>query len=201
MDKLFNSKVLDDLLEIRRDGFECGIIAKYGKSKEIVEAENAGAKIEEIITGIKDENLKRKIKNAFDDYADKILDEMSYWEELYYKLGFIDDVKLKREKEEQRNKLRITRDNKEIYECNDDLETKKYERLKRRDDYKNTVNEIRIIKQKYPRVQKFIECKIGDNFTKEEIDAILQWIDLDDTIRIIEQEEIYKIGLKDGVEL
>lgn len=201
MDKLFNSKVLDDLLEIRRDGFECGIIAKYGKSKEIVEAENAGAKIEEIITGIKDENLKKKIKNAFDDYADKILDEMSYWEELYYKLGFIDDVKLKREKEEQRNKLRITRDNKEIYECNDDLETKKYERLKRRDDYKNTVNEIRIIKQKYPRVQKFIECKIGDNFTKEEIDAILQWIDLDDTIRIIEQEEIYKIGLKDGVEL
>ena len=163
--------------------------------------ENAGAKIEEIITGIKDENLKKKIKNAFDDYADKILDEMSYWEELYYKLGFIDDVKLKREKEEQRNKLRITRDNKEIYECNDDLETKKYERLKRRDDYKNTVNEIRIIKQKYPRVQKFIECKIGDNFTKEEIDAILQWIDLDDTIRIIEQEEIYKIGLKDGVEL
>ena len=198
MDKLFNSKVLDDLLEIRRDGFECGIIAKYGKSKEIVEAENAGAKIEEIITGIKDENLKKKIKNAFDDYADKILDEMSYWEELYYKLGFIDDVKLKREKEEQRNKLRITRDNKEIYECNDDLETKKYERLKRRDDYKNTVNEIRIIKQKYPRVQKFIECKIGDNFTKEEIDAILQWIDLDDTIRIIEQEEIC---LKDGVEL
>ena len=45
MDKLFNSKVLDDLLEIRRDGFECGIIAKYGKSKEIVEAENAGSNL------------------------------------------------------------------------------------------------------------------------------------------------------------
>ena len=42
---------------------------------------------------------------------------------------------------------------------------------------------------------------MGDNFTKEEINAILQWIDLDDTIRIIEQEEIYIIGLKDGVEL
>lgn len=201
MDKLFNSKVLDDLLEIRRDGFECEIIAKYGKSKEIVEAENAEAKMEEIITGIKDENLKKRIKNAFDEYADKTLGEMSYWEELYYKLGFIDDVKLKREKEEQINTLRIRKDNTETYECNDDLETKKYERLKRRDDYKNAVNEIRKIKQKYPRVQEFIECKMGDNFTKEEINAILQWIDLDDTIRIIEQEEIYKIGLKDGVEL
>lgn len=157
--------------------------------------------MEEIITEIKDENLKKKIKQVFDEYEDKTLGEMSYWEKLYYKLGFVDDVKLKREKEEQRNKLRITRDNKEIYECNDDLETKKYERLQRREDYKNAVNEIRKIKQKYPRVQEFIECKMGDDFTKEEIDAILQWIDLDDTIRIIEQEEIYKIGLKDGVEL
>ena len=60
-------------------------------------------------------------------------------------------------------------------------------------------NKMREIKNKYANVRLFIEDRVVTaNLTKEELKAVLEYINLDDEIERIEKIETFKLGLKEG---
>lgn len=79
------------------------------------------------------------------------------------------------------------------------LEDNRYNVWQRRKDYKETKDKIRKIKNKYPNVRLFIEDRVVTaNLTKEELKAVLEYINLDDEIERIEKIETFKLGLREG---
>ena len=62
MEEMFENKVLDDLYEIRRDGFESIFINHYGESEEIQKSRISENKLTEAIQkSIKNESVKEEI--------------------------------------------------------------------------------------------------------------------------------------------
>lgn len=79
------------------------------------------------------------------------------------------------------------------------LEDNRYNIWQKRKDYKETKEKMRKIKNKYPNVRLFIEDRVVTaNLTKEELNAVLEYINLDDEIERIEKIETFKLGLKEG---
>ena len=54
------------------------------------------------------------------------------------------------------------------------------------------------IKDKYPNIRTFVEDRVFVELDREELKALLQYIDLDDKIKTIEKVETFKLGLKEG---
>ena len=54
------------------------------------------------------------------------------------------------------------------------------------------------IKNKYPNVRTFVNDRVVIELTKEELQAVLEYISLDDEIEKIEMIETFKLGLKEG---
>lgn len=78
------------------------------------------------------------------------------------------------------------------------LEDNRYNVWQKRKDYKETKDKIRKIKNKYPNVRLFIEDRVVTaNLTKEELKAVLEYINLDDEIERIEKIETFKLGLRE----
>lgn len=80
----------------------------------------------------------------------------------------------------------------------DFIEEGKTARLKEREDYQKALLEIEKIKEKYPKVREFLEDDKISDFTKEENEAILKIIKLNNDATSIEVEEVFKLGIKEG---
>ena len=79
------------------------------------------------------------------------------------------------------------------------LEDNRYNIWQKRKDYKQIKDKMREIKNKYANVRLFIEDRVVTaNLTKEELKAVLEYINLDDEIERIEKIETSKLGLKEG---
>ncbi len=79
------------------------------------------------------------------------------------------------------------------------LEDNRYNIWQKRKDYKQIKDKMREIKNKYANVRLFIEDRVVTaNLTKEELKAVLEYINLDDEIERIEKIETFKLGLKKG---
>lgn len=79
------------------------------------------------------------------------------------------------------------------------LEDNRYNNWQKRKDYKQIKDKMREIKNKYANVRLFIEDRVVTaNLTKEELKAVLEYINLDDEIERIEKIETFKLGLKEG---
>ena len=79
------------------------------------------------------------------------------------------------------------------------LEDNRYNIWQKRKDYKQIKDKMREIKNKYANVRLFIEDRVVTaNLTKEELKAVLEYINLDDEIERIEKIETFKLGLKEG---
>lgn len=79
------------------------------------------------------------------------------------------------------------------------LEDNRYNIWQKRKDYKQIKDKMREIKNKYANVRLFIEDRVVTaNLTKEELKAVLEYINLDDEIERIEKIETFKFGLKEG---
>lgn len=79
------------------------------------------------------------------------------------------------------------------------LEDNRYNIWQKRKDYKQIKDKMREIKNKYANVRLFIEDRVVTaNLTKEELKAVLEYINLDDEIERIEKIETFKWGLKEG---
>ena len=76
------------------------------------------------------------------------------------------------------------------------LEDNRYNIWQKRKDYKQIKDKMREIKNKYANVRLFIEDRVVTaNLTKEELKAVLEYINLDDEIERIEKIETFKLWL------
>lgn len=199
---MFENKILDELFEMREEGFTRWYIAKYGESKESKKTEKAENELVEFMKKFisKEEDIE-KMFNLLNKFESLALDEMCFWHKPYYKLGFIDATNLKKEIEEEK----ITDNNradsiiyKNIYEITDFFEEQKYKNLKQNNDYMKIGKDIEEIKEKFPKVRSFFEDNEITEFSKEEMKAILNIIELQEDRAMYEADEMLKIGLREG---
>ena len=83
----------------------------------------------------------------------------------------------------------------------DYIDREKYSNLKKNDEYTKTNKRIVEIKEKQPNVRKFYEDNKIVKFTEEEMQALVEVKELYDKINILESEEIFRIGLRQGKSL
>ena len=97
MEDLYENKILDDLYEIR-EGFITSYKKKYGELEETKKAEQAEDELVNFMKKfIKDENTMKELFEKINKFEGYALDEMCFWHKPYYKLGFIDGMRLKKE--------------------------------------------------------------------------------------------------------
>ncbi len=204
VNELFESQVLNDLYETRGDGLQCLYISMYGKTEEITEVENAKKELENLMYElVKDKEKQKQLWLKLDRFEGAMSGESSFWNKQYYKLGFLDRIYLKKEIEEtQKNKVDDINKNSFFHKYIDSimqfLEDNRFNTWRKRKDYKTITDKMTKIKNKYPNVRIFIEDRMAIELTKEELQAVLEYISLDDDIEKIEKIETFKLGLKEG---
>lgn len=153
MENLFKNQILNDLYETRGDGFECEYIKQYGETEEITKSRE----LEEKLTGIikekvKDEKVLDEILSKLNDFQGAVIGEMCFWNEQYYKLGFLDSVYLKKELIERKTEFQKTKNedtstddsffNNCIADFIDYFEKQKSKNLLNRADYKELIKKM-----------------------------------------------------------
>ena len=176
----------------------------YGKTEEITEVENAKKELENLMYElVKDKEKQKQLWLKLDRFEGAMSGESSFWNKQYYKLGFLDRIYLKKEIEEtQKNKVDDINKNSFFHKYIDSimqfLEDNRFNTWRKRKDYKTITDKMTKIKNKYPNVRIFIEDRMAIELTKEELQAVLEYISLDDDIEKIEKIETFKLGLKEG---
>lgn len=79
------------------------------------------------------------------------------------------------------------------------IEDNRFNIWSKRKDYKEIIDKMRVIKNKYPNVRTFVEDRQVVDLTKEELKAVLEYISLDDDIEKLEKIETFKLGIKEGI--
>ena len=209
VNEIFENQILNEIYETRGDGLECFYIRMYGEPKEIKETKQAKKELEDLMKElIQNEEKQKELWIKLDKFEDCMSGEMSFWDRQYYKLGFLDKLFLKREIEETKTRFFKNKENNKIqensffYRYTDSimqfLEDNRYNIWQKRKDYKQIKDKMREIKNKYPNVRLFIEDRVVTaNLTKEELKAVLEYINLDDEIERIEKIETFKLGLRE----
>lgn len=201
MEKLFENKILDDLYEIR-EGFITSYKKKYGELEETKKAEQAEDELVNFMKKfIKDENTMKELFEKINKFEGYALDEMCFWHKPYYKLGFIDGMRLKKEIREGKIIENTSNDSiilQNINEISDYFEEQKYRNLKKNKEYDKIRHKIEEIKNKYPRVREFFEDDKIEQLTKKEMKAILDITELQNDRAMYEADEMLKIGLREG---
>lgn len=99
MEELIEDCVLDDLFDVRTDGFQSVFLKENGKLEEIEEAEQIENELEELIKElIQDEKIRGKILEKLEEFVDSKIGELCFWNREYYKFGVRDGVRLKKSK-------------------------------------------------------------------------------------------------------
>lgn len=209
VNEIFENQILNDIYETRGDGLECVYIRMYGKPEEVLNCEKVEDEFRLLAKQtIKDEEIKKQILYKFNQFQDALLGEMTLWDKQYYKLGFLDGIYLKKEIRDIKKILSNykTTDNKNendfFYKYIDSIlqfiEDNRFSIWRKRKDYKKLKNKMSEIKDKYPNIRTFVEDRVLVELNREELKALLQYIDLDDKIKTIEKVETFKLGLKEG---
>ena len=201
MEDLYENKILDDLYEIR-EGFITSYKKKYGELEETKKAEQAEDELVNFMKKfIKDENTMKELFEKINKFEGYALDEMCFWHKPYYKLGFIDGMRLKKEIREGKIIENTSNDSiilQNINEISDYFEEQKYRNLKKNKEFDKIRHKIEEIKNKYPRVREFFEDDKIEQLTKKEMKAILDITELQNDRAMYEADEMLKIGLREG---
>ena len=168
---------------------------------------NCKSKIFDDLFEIRGQGLIRNMKKLFEkinNFESDVLDEMCFWHKPYYKLGFIDGMNFKKEIVEE--KVIDNVDNEDsIYNVVDDIwdyiDKVKSTNLKANNEYIKATKRLAEIKEKYPKVMDFYDNNKITEFTQEEMKAILEIKELYDTRNMLDSEEMFKIGLRQGKSL
>lgn len=200
--KEFKNKILDNLYEIREGVVEKQYIARYGKPKNSEEAEKAENELvnfmKKFIKNKKDIKSLYERLNKFELCA---MGELCFWYKLYYKTGFIDAISLNKQIKEEKIADNISNED-SLYNVVEDIwdyvDKTKHSNLKSNEHYNSIKTELIDIYSKYPRVEEFVYNEKIEEFTPEEMKAILKVISLYNDRFTIEEEEMFKIGVRTG---
>ena len=200
------NKILKDLYDTRREGFEVTYINKYGKPEEIVKSRQAEEELTKLIKKIiTDEEKFSLVLKKLNDFEGRTIGKTCFWNEQYYKFGFVDVMCFKNEIREEKSKnnefYNASMFNKNIDEIMCYVKNKQYDKLKKREDYNKIIQQIEDIKTKYPKVKACIEDENIIELSKEEIKAVLDIKNLNDKLEYIGIEEVFKIGVCEGISI
>lgn len=199
------NKILDNLYEIREGEVEKRYISKYGKPPKSKKTEKAEEELVNFMKKfIKDEKEIKNLYGKLNKFELCAMDELCFWYKPYYKTGFIDAISLNKQIKEEKNADNISNED-SIYDKFDDIwdyvDKTKHNNLKSNEYYNSIKTELIDIYSKYPRVEQFIYDEKIEEFTPEEMKAILKVISLYNDRFTIEAEEMFKIGVKTGKSL
>lgn len=203
--KKVENKILDSLYEIREGEVEKQYISKYGKPEDSQKTDKAEERLVKFMKKfIKDEKDMQNLYEKLNKYELCVMSEMCFWFKPYYKTGFIDALSLKKQIKEERIASNTSNED-SIYNSVDDIwdyiDREKYNNLKANNDYIKATKRLAEIKEKYPKVMNFYDNNKITEFTQEEMKAILEIKELYDERNILESEEMFKIGLRQGKSL
>lgn len=206
MEEMFENKVLDDLYEIRRDGFESIFINHYGESEEIQKSRASENQLtEKVEKFVKNKKKKKQILEKLEEYTDDLLGKMCFWEQQYYKLGFVDGMYFKKEMKDQKeifsnNAIKDNMENDSFFYIwkHSLIEFLAVEIRKKSKEYAEITNKMSKIKKQFDNVRLFLEDREAIELTKEELKAVIEYISLKEKIEDIEKVEMFKLGLKEG---
>lgn len=205
MEEIFEDKVLDDLCDIRTDGFERKYLSKYGKPKEFGEKEKNELEIMELIKKYVPKENQKQIIDKFQNYKENLVEEIIFWQKPYYKMGFVDGMSCKREtlelQESKKSKGDVSKDSLIYKYVNQFIKEDCFSYWKEREDYKTLSSKMNQIKEKYHKVRAFLEDDNTIELNEIELKALKAYIELDKDIKNIELEESFKWGLKEGMTL
>lgn len=150
-------------------------------------------------------NMENKLKKILnDEKVNKTMWDImlyaNYWNEYFYKCGIKDGMRLKNEIKE----FEIVKDIWEFDTSNtisDHIEIDSEKQSKMRNDYKKIKKDIEDLKTKHPKIRAFLEEDKKEKLTDDELGILLKIIHLENDIKSIENEEIFKLGIKDGIKL
>ena len=74
-------------------------------------------------------------------------------------------------------------------------------KARKRADYKEKTKLIQEIMKKYPKLRAFIEDEEIEELSKDEVEKLLEISTIQSESSNIENEEIFKLGIKSGIEL
>lgn len=210
MNDLLKKSLLEELFKVEKEKFEGEVVKLSEEYKEICKNNTKLLNdiFEFIENNLKDEYAKEKIKIKIEEYELYSGNEIDFWSKQYYILGVTNGMNLKKEVGEINKKLFYNKSNNDINENSfiyhymesimNFIECNRFNDWKDRKDYKDLLNKIIKIKEKYPKVRNLIEEGITEEITKEELNAIYDYILLTEKIENIEKVEIFKLGIKEG---
>ena len=210
MNDLLKESLLDELFKAKKEKFEEVIVKSNAEYKEIVE--NNVKLLNEILNTIentiKDDKIKEKIKIKIEEYELYSGNEINFWSKEYYKLGIANGINLRKEIERLEKKLIYNKLNDNIDENSFEyyysesimnfIECNRFKEWKDKKEYKELLEKIIEIKEKHPKVRYFIEDGATEELTKEELNAIYNYILLVEKIDNIEKVEIFKLAIKES---
>ena len=184
----------EELFENQKNDFE-SYVTKKTQSKEYYE----DARILEEIKGIigksnLDNDIKQKISKKFEEYERAELAEYEFWVRKYFKLGIINGIRLKDE---------LNKSDDTFFSNNSDgfteyIEDIRYNKIFRNEEYQKIKDEIGKNKKKYPRLITFFEDNTYiENITEEEQKAIFEVMSLIEQMFMLEEKEMFKMGMKE----
>lgn len=210
MNDLLKESLLDELFKAKKEKFEEVIVKSNAEYKEIVE--NNVKLLNEILNAIedniKDEKIKETIKIKIEEYELYSGNEINFWSKEYYKLGVANGINLRKEIERGEENLIYNKLNNNIDENSFEyyysesimnfIECNRFKYWKDRKEYKELLEKIIEIKEKYPKVRYFIEDGTTEELTKEELNAVYNYNLLVEKIDNIEKVEIFKLAIKES---
>lgn len=207
MEEVFKNEILDDLYETRCEKFESAFNGEYDKIEEIRNAKLSEKELTRTIKELmQDEEKQRQILENLNNFEGRSSEESNFWNKQYYKLGFADGMQFKEEiKQEMREKgenYNFDLSDSNLYDYIEDyIESQRMKKLRERKEYKKKTDEIKNLKEKYPKVRSFIEDDEITELSNEELKAVLKIINLNDSIEVFEIEETFKMAIKLGISL
>jgi hypothetical protein len=196
LEELFNSSILDELYENESEELETYVIKKNKENRDFYEDGKIHDEILEILkNNISDKEVVDKIKEKIEEYQAYNFREYEYWCQKYFKKGFVDCMRLKKDLQDE--KAKDTFFNYEYNSFSDFIDEQSVKNIKNTEKYQELNKKIKEITNKYPRVVMFLEDKVIAEITEEEQQAIIDILIIKEEIRILEEKEIFKLGGKE----
>lgn len=198
----FKDGVFNELYDIRSENYERCFSEKLTKETEKFGVSEKREKLKVFISKLKieDDAKIKQINDLIKDWENALFSEIDYWCRNYYKLGFCDADKLKKETKKFSEKNRM--EGKSFYnECSDELleyiEEYKVTYLMKKPEYKELINQVRKLKEDNPKVENFVEDGKIEILNYKELKVIQKLLSLGSQLDSIEQKEIFRLGMRE----
>ncbi|MBQ2937356.1 MAG: hypothetical protein IJE05_00495 [Clostridia bacterium] len=199
----FKDGVLNELYDVRSEDFERYFHDELAKDVDRIGVSEKREQLKKLVNELfkGDENTFEKLNGLLKDFETSMFSEMAFWCRKYYKLGFCDSNMLK---EETRNFINISNkvERKSFYnDYSDDffeyIEDYKTNYLMKKKEYREIIKKVRTLKENNPKVEELVEDGKIEILSLEELKIVQELLKLENQIDIIEQKEIFRLGMKE----